>query len=98
MAKRKTLDEHVHSCRELAKLKLWFAWSRAREHPQEDITFILRCRTHIYGLTAFGRGKGRATEQQYADPAWQKLLQPALAVYQAHRDDTDASAFEREAF
>jgi hypothetical protein len=98
MDQRKSFEEHLHYVREMCKLKLWFVWTWLKQHPEETFEQVLRCRTNMYGLTAFGRGKGRATEAEYADPAWRALLEPAKEAYEAARQDADASRFERDAF
>lgn len=95
----KTIDEHIDYHCQLARLKLWFSWNRARTCPYETLELILRRRTNLWRLAAMAAGSsGPASEEDYSTPEWRDLLCPLLELYKKTSADTDADRFEQGGF
>jgi hypothetical protein len=95
---QKTFEEHLHFLRESVKLKLWFLWNWLREHPGEEPASAMHKRVNIYRKCGAWKGHGVITETDLAAPVWVAMTEKTCAIYERHRDDPDASGFEREAF
>jgi hypothetical protein len=95
----KTIDEHIDYHFNMARLKLWFAWNRAKIRPDETLESILRYRTNLWRIAAMAAGpSGPASETDYAAPEWRKLLLPLLELYENTARDSDADRFEKGGF
>jgi hypothetical protein len=98
MQEGKTFEEHLRYLRQIVKLKLWFAGNWLSNHPEEDLSFVLRWRVDIYRKTVFWRSSGFPTSADFKVPAWLALEQQVQAFYEEMRHDLDPAGFERKAF
>jgi hypothetical protein len=54
----KTFEQHCQDLAEILRLKLWFVYHWPANHPEEDLSFVLRWRVDIFCKSVFWRGLG----------------------------------------
>ena len=94
----KTFEEHLRYLRQIVKLKLWFVGDWLSNHPEEDLSFVLRWRVDIFRKTVFWRGSGFPTIADLNVSAWLALEQKVQAIYEETRHALEPAVFERKAF
>ena len=90
-------EEHLAYLHDIVRLKLWFLWNWARVRPEEDFIEGLRHRVDLRRKTA-ACANDYPADTDFDHPGWQALEDDAQALFQRHRGDPDADAFEQAAF
>ena len=94
----KTFEEHREYLVEIVRLKLCFVYRWLDNHPEEDLSFVLRWRVDLFRKSVFWRGQGFPTSADFELPEWSALEQRIKTLYEETCSDTDSSTFESEAF
>jgi hypothetical protein len=93
---RPPFEEHRDYLYEAVKLKLWYLWYWLREHPDEELTYVLRERVDIYRKTDVNDETMNPFNLHWDSPVWQDLEQRTEALHEKY--SSDAVSFEKEAF
>lgn len=98
MRNNKTFGEHWEYLQEIVKLKLCFLWKWLKEHPEENVPFVLRNRVDIYRKTDLNTEGINPTTVDFDDPRWLDFEDQISNLYKLHRYDSAPTFFEQKAF
>lgn len=94
----KTCSEHEQYLYGIVRLKFFFLWHWLREHPEEDVSFVLRNRVDIYRKTDVNPEGLTPQQCHWDDPRWLSMEAATEQLYQIYSSDKTAYRFEDSAF